>query len=187
MLSPYESGEAATVANLDGLDELQSESSAESTIAYGMTPLSSILPYHDYSPTGAEVCGVVGQANKCPNVRSLPVSAASHDRCFPHLEYYWQPSNVFSQPLYFEDPGLERSGHTYGPILQPLASSARFGVQLIGLPYQMALDPPCRKVYPLGYHRPGECAPKLSTPVPLNAKAAVVSGAAYTGLIFAFP
>jgi len=53
---------------------------------------------------------------------------------------------------------------------------------LIGLPYQMALDPPCKEVYPLGYYRPGEPAPKLFYQIPLNAKAAACSAVFYTGV-----
>ncbi len=84
-------------------------------------------------------------------------------------------------PLYFQDVQLERYGHTYG-CLQPAVSLGRFGVQLIGLPYQMALDPPCKCVYPLGYYRPGECAPKLCYQIPLNARAAVDAAGFYSGL-----
>ena len=45
--------------------------------------------------------------------------------------------------------------------------------QLLGLPYQMTIDPMWKKMYPLGYYRPGECAPKLHYQVPWNTRAAI--------------
>ena len=41
--------------------------------------------------------------------------------------------NLWYNPLYFEDAPLERYGHTYHHALQPFASVAKFGKQLIGL------------------------------------------------------
>jgi hypothetical protein len=108
-------------------------------------------------------------------------------RMFPGTVYEWEPSNFYHYPLYFEDPQLERYGHTYGHIAQPIASLARFGGQLVLLPYQMTLDPICTKQYSLGWYRPGECAPKLHYQFPLNAHAAFVQAAVVTGIFFAIP
>ena len=99
----------------------------------------------------------------------------------------WEPTNFYYYPLYFADPALERYGHTYHPVVQPVASLARAGVQFVLLPYQMTITPPCKQEYPLGWYRPGECAPKLHYQIPLNAKAAVVEAAVVTGLFFAIP
>ena len=99
----------------------------------------------------------------------------------------WDAPNYFHYPLYFEDPALERYGHTQHPLVQPIASIGRFGVQLLSMPYQMTIDPPCREVYSLGWYRPGECAPKLHYQIPLDAKAAVVQVATVTGLVFLVP
>ncbi len=108
-------------------------------------------------------------------------------RVFPGTVYQWEPSNFYHYPLYFEDPQLERYGHTYGCIAQPIASLARFSGQLVLLPYQMTLDPICTKQYTLGWYRPGECAPKLHYQFPLNAHAAAVQAAVVTGIFFAIP
>jgi hypothetical protein len=108
-------------------------------------------------------------------------------RAFPGLVYQWEPSNFYHYPLYFEDPALERYGHTYGDCLQPIASLARFGGQLVMLPYFMTLDPICTPAYTLGWYRPGEVSPKLHYQVPLNAHAAAVEAAVITGLFFAIP
>jgi hypothetical protein len=174
--------------NLDGLDGLEPlAESTDSGTGYLETDLSDIQPYFDYSPTGQPVCRDSGDDVSCPAFVPMPDEGGDPNRYFAEVDTYWLPSNVFHRPLYFEDPALERYGHTHGDLVQPLVSTGRFGVQLIGLPYQMALDPPRRRVYPLGYFRPGECAPKQCQPIPLNAKAAAISGAVYTGLIFAFP
>ncbi len=109
------------------------------------------------------------------------------DRSFPEIALAWEATNFYHNPLYFSDPALERYGHSYHPIVQPFASIARLGVQFAFLPYQMTIDPPCKEEYALGWYRPGECAPMLHYPVPLNAEAAVVEAAAITGLIFIIP
>ncbi len=108
-------------------------------------------------------------------------------RSFPGLVYQWEPSNLYHLPLYFEDPQLERYGHTYGPIAQPFVSIARFSTQLAFLPYQMTIDPVCTPKYALGWYRPGDCAPKLHYQPPLNATAAAVEAGVVTGLFFAIP
>ena len=74
--------------------------------------------------------------------------------------FTWEESQLHHQPLYFEDVGLERYGHSYG-VFQPLASFRRFNAQLLTLPYQMLVEPPRSCEYTLGYYRPGDHAPRL--------------------------
>ena len=109
------------------------------------------------------------------------------ERAFPTTVKPWDAPDFFHYPLYFEDPALERYGHTRRPLIQPVVSIGRFSAQLVCLPYLMTLDPPCREVYSLGWYRPGECAPKLHYQVPLNGKAAAVQAATVTGLVFLIP
>ena len=99
----------------------------------------------------------------------------------------WAPTNFYHYPLYFEDPALERYGHTYSPLVQPFASTGRFAVQLAGLPYQMALHPVASRQYALGYYRPGEEAPKKLYQIPFNTEATVVQTAAIIGLFLILP
>lgn len=96
----------------------------------------------------------------------------------PDLSYY---------PLYFHDPQLERYGHSYAPLVQPAVSVARFGVQLVGLPYQMTIDPPFCLQTSLGWLDPGDWNPKLRYQIPWNTKAALVEAGTITGLIFLIP
>jgi hypothetical protein len=101
--------------------------------------------------------------------------------------YQWAPTNFYHYPLYFEDPSLERYGHTYHPIVQPFASTGLFATQLVGLPYQMALHPIHSKQYALGYYRPGEFAPKKHYQIPFNEEATVVEVATIVGLFLIIP
>jgi len=101
--------------------------------------------------------------------------------------YQWAPTNFWHYPLYFQDPSLERYGHTYHPIVQPFASTGRFAGQLVGLPYQMALHPVHSREYDLGYYRPGECAPKKHYQIPFNEEATLVEVATIAGLILIIP
>jgi hypothetical protein len=108
-------------------------------------------------------------------------------RAFADTAVTWEATNFYHYPLYFEDPALERYGHTYHPLVQPFVSGGRFMGQLVGLPYQMTIDPVCKRVYALGWYRPGEVAPKLHYQIPLNAKAAAVEAGVVTGLFFLIP
>ena len=165
--------------------------------------IRNILPFGDYDPNpdpeddpyrnlcprpaGAPRDGEDDDetAALCPEVRPLSTERYSPRPVRP-VQYRWAASNVAYNPLYFQDVSLERYGHNYG-LLQPVVSVGKFGTQLIGLPYQMALDPPCKCVYPLGYYRPGDCAPKLHYQIPLNARAALVQAAAVSGVALILP
>ena len=132
---------------------------------------------------------LVSNANvQCPEIEILPGAGEVPSRNFAHLDYAWKASNVHSYPLYFEDPNLERYGHIHHPLVQPAVSVARFNLQLLGLPYQMAMQPVSKCVYPLGYYRPGDIsAPKYYHRIPLNPWAALITAEVYTGLFFIIP
>jgi hypothetical protein len=101
--------------------------------------------------------------------------------------FQWAPTNLYHYPLYFEDPSLERYGHTYHPLVQPFASTGRFATQLVGLPYQMTLHPIHSHDYTLGYYRPGECAPKKHYQIPFNEEATIIQAVTVVGLIMILP
>lgn len=167
--------------------------------------LTDILPYDDYEPNpdirDSDAC-----ENLCPRPDGLDCKVyedgrfrpecpeevrlsegAFEGRLLPETVFTWEASNLYHQPLYFEDPQLERYGHTHGHCVQPFISGGRFMTQLMGLPYQMTLHPLCAKRYTLGWYRPGECAPKQIYQIPLNLHAAAVTAAFYTGMIYAVP
>ena len=99
----------------------------------------------------------------------------------------WQPSNFWYHPLYFEDPALERYGHTYNSWVQPFVSTGRFVGQVTTLPYHATLRPAQSREYPLGWYRPGECAPHLKYRPAWNDEAAVNQVLAVVGLLFLIP
>jgi hypothetical protein len=158
--------------------------------------ITSILPFHDYSPDGADPCEFLcplpegcpeaEEALPCPEFIDLP-STGMVQRVYADSHIFWEASNLHHNPLYFEDPALERYGHTHNCVVQPLVSMGRFGVQLIGLPYQLALHPVHECQYTLGWFRPGECVPYQYYLPPWNTKAALTAAAAYTGLIYVIP
>lgn len=168
-----------------------------SSKTFALRPITDIQPFFDYSPDGEDpckhLCPVPGGMcpddpnNLCPTPLDMPM-AGSAERYFPHLEFYWTASNLYHNPLYFQNPALERYGHVhFNDCVEPAFSLARFGAQFVALPYQMALDCACRREYALGYYRPGDYAPKLIYQPPLNARAAATSAAVYTGLFFLVP
>ena len=151
--------------------------------------IGNIEPFLERSSNGQEVDQDIREWAKgqSSNLNLAPTTGPFPERSFPAVVMPWDAPNFFHYPLYFEDPALERYGHTHHPLVQPAASIGRFGVQLLSMPYQMTIDPPCREVYSLGWYRPGECAPKLHYQVPLDAKAAAVQAATVTGLVFLVP
>ena len=148
-----------------------------------------INPFRERADDGREIDQDIREfAKKQTEELNLAFGAEPFpERAFPQVVKPWEAPNFFYYPLYFDDPALERYGHTYHPLAQPFVSIGRFSTQLVFLPYQMTIDPPCREVYSLGWYRPGECAPKLHYQVPLNCKAAAMQAATVTGLVFLIP
>ncbi|MCS7466233.1 hypothetical protein NZK35_06030 [Stieleria sp. ICT_E10.1] len=108
-------------------------------------------------------------------------------RSWAPLTMTWKASNLCSKPRYFEQVNLERYGHTAGPLLQPVVSSAHFFANIAVLPYKMGIHPPNECQYALGYYRPGNCAPWIVPPVPISARGALVQGATMTGAFWLIP
>jgi hypothetical protein len=105
---------------------------------------------------------------------------------------YWAAAATCHLPLYFQDPVLERYGHSVeqfaGPIgryltypvddptqstqrnqiIQPVFSAALFALQIGTLPYNLIMDPPWEAQYDLGYYRPGDQIPTDTYWLPLH-------------------
>ncbi len=108
-------------------------------------------------------------------------------RHWAQTTFLWKASALCHKPLYFEDLHLERYGHSWGPLLQPVMSGAHFFGNVLALPYKAGMDPPHECMYTLGYYRPGSCAPYMLDPIPLSVRGAVVAGGIWTGGVFAIP
>lgn len=171
-----------------------------------MPTIATIKPFYDYEPDperlkddrchnlcprpriGCPDCkkGEDGTV-QCPDCPEEVLLSKEHlaPRNFGGVDYCWAPTDLWSYPLYFEDYELERYGHTRG-CLQPLWSVGRFGVQVFGLPYQMTIDPICKRRYALGYYRPGACVPYKYYQAPWNTQAAIVEAGVLTGAYYLF-
>jgi hypothetical protein len=79
-------------------------------------------------------------------------------RGWAELAYLWQAPSLSYRPLYFEEPNLERYGHSAGCVLQPVLSGAHFLVTIPTLPVQMVMHRPWERVYPFGHSCPGSPA-----------------------------
>ncbi len=158
--------------------------------------IKDIQPFYDYAPQGGDpnesLCPRPAGADPNKTYKECPVESelmlqGSLERNHSIIPVYWQASNVSHNPLYFEDSGLERNGHSFSNAVQPFVSAGKFGAQVIALPYTVALDPVWKRETPLGHYRPGECAPKRHLALPINGRAAVVAAATYTGIIYLIP
>ena len=107
-------------------------------------------------------------------------------RQFAGTHVRWTAANTCHNPLYFEQPAVERYGHSVG-FLQPVLSGAQFLLTVPALPYLMAIDPVNECEYSLGHYRPGSCAPYMWNPVPFTLRAAIVEGGVATALVFLIP
>lgn len=103
------------------------------------------------------------------------------DRNFIPSVVQWKAPGHSHKPLYFEQPHLERYGHTLGPVLQPMVSTAHFFTNIAFLPYKMGIHPPYECQYPLGHYRPGDCVPYSIRPFPWSLRGAVAETAVVLG------
>jgi hypothetical protein len=116
---------------------------------------------------------------------------------------YWAAAATCHLPLYFQDPVLERYGHSVeqfvGPIsrhltypldapsqstqrnqiLQPFFSAGLFAFQIAALPYNAIVDPPWEAQYDLGYYRPGDVIPTDTYWLPLHGYGPLLQGSNY--------
>lgn len=164
-------------------ETVNSQPHSQSDPAPQFKSIQDIQPFYDYVLGGRDP----NKQQKPPLVEFELVQQGSLDRNGMTIPVYWQASNVSHNPLYFEDSGLERSGHSFSDVVQPFVSVGKFGVQVAALPYTIALDPVWQRDTPLGHYRPGECAPKRHLALPINGRAAVTAAATYTGIIYLIP
>jgi len=112
---------------------------------------------------------------------------AYQPRRFASTTFTWKAAGYCHKPLYFEDWNLERYGHSRGVLADPWISAAHFFVSVPVLPYKMGVQAPWECVYPLGYYRPGSCAPWTCPAIPISARGFAVEAATITGIVFLLP
>jgi hypothetical protein len=108
-------------------------------------------------------------------------------RQWAQMTYLWKAAGLCHKPLYFEQVQMERYGHSWGPVLDPLVCGAHFFGTVPVLPYKMGITTPNECVYTLGCYRPGSCAPYMIPAVPFTWRAAAFEAGAWTGGAFAIP
>lgn len=146
--------------------------------------MSDIAPLNDFNKE-TDIQKYAAEKAREFNVRFGGDAYAARE--YPEVALPWVPPHSKFYPLYFQDPALERYGHSHHPLLQPVVSSARMSAQLVMMPYQMTVVPPWELHSPLGYYRPGDVVPKLRYPFPWSTKAALVEAASVTGFIYLIP
>ncbi|MFN9987054.1 MAG: hypothetical protein ACK52S_16015 [Pirellula sp.] len=125
-------------------------------------------------------------------VWGVPVTCSLGDqgfeaRMFADSTFTWKATGACHKPLYFEDVQLERYGHEWGPIVQPAISTLNFFGSVALLPYNMGIHPMNECQYPLGYYRPGSCAPWTLGPIPISLRGALSQASVVTGTAWAVP
>lgn len=108
-------------------------------------------------------------------------------RRFATTTFTWKAAGYGHKPLYFEHWNLERYGHSHGFVADSFLSAAHFFARIPALPYQMGVELPWECVYPLGYYRPGSCAPWTVPAVPVSLRGFAVGAATATGIVFVLP
>ncbi|MCA9175615.1 MAG: hypothetical protein KDB14_14120 [Planctomycetales bacterium] len=127
-----------------------------------------------------------------PRDRSEEVFGESLDdrggaRAVDEAHVHWVAPNLHHNTLYFDEPMLERHGVTVAPLLQPALSTAHFFGAALTLPYRIGVDRPGELFYTHGYGRPGSAAPCVRRQLPLEWDAALLQGAAVTGVTLMAP
>lgn len=127
-------------------------------------------------------------------VEALPLLAAQQPFTrgqWMDYGYDWQPEPIglefCYQPLYFEEPNLERYGRSWG-ILQPAVSAAKFYSRIWVLPYTIFSQPARRCTYHAHWSLPGYRIPTRE-PYPLypSVTGATAETAAVIGLFLLIP
>lgn len=154
--------------------------------------LAQALPYN--CPTPREFVKKLSDisTNIAAEPGEFPVECGLGDeqfspRNFQGTLFAWKASSLCHKPLYFEDVELERYGQTCSPLFQPIISAAKFYLTLPILPYMMGLEPPLECIYPLGYYRPGSCAPFIIPPVPISLRGALLEAGVWVAGVALVP
>ena len=93
---------------------------------------------------------------------------------WPPTQFNWAPSELYHQPLYFDDTPLERYGQSAPCLLQPWLSGAHFFACFPLMPYKLGLDRTHDRISTLGYYRAGSPAPKVRQRLPWELDAALL-------------
>ncbi|HKM53312.1 MAG TPA: hypothetical protein VJY33_07850 [Isosphaeraceae bacterium] len=148
-------------------------------------PIESNTDLRTQTQTQVDISRAPSPAEARP-IRAIPVPedwVPLARRDWSPQRKYWAAAATCHLPLYFQDPMLERYGHSvenyFGPLgrymaypvdnhaqttqrnqmVQPFFSVGLFAWHIITWPYALVVDPPWEAQYDLGYWRPGDRIP----------------------------
>jgi len=175
--------EAAT----DSLPSDESDTSVENSTATPEPQWRSISkPITDVSVNIAAPAGLMPENKSGDLFTRRP--AIYFDSSTPDeldYSYMWVSPAFCHGALYFEQPNLERYGHSIG-CLQPVLSGAYFFVNIPAMPYRMVVERPCQCYFYEDYGVDCIGAPAPVLPA-CNLAAGVAEAAVMTGLVFLIP
>ncbi len=181
--------EIAEEVSFNVVKQVQNEEKKANTAAkdaelveLGLKPLRS-LSISVKPPTG-ELPKNTAAAHLDKIPRQVIVMGTSRDWNLVTKE--WEAPSVAYNPLYFEEPNLERFGYNYG-VAQPFISAGRFFGRVALLPYMIGAYPLHEERYALGYARPGDNPPYQVEKLPVSGRGAIFQSLAVTGLVFLIP
>lgn len=168
--------EPPVAANISSLQQAKMKAASMQVPQPRQMPLlNDVEELKKLRPIGDLTTSVAPESGPFP--RELVLPGEYEARCWDDMLYTWKASNLCSKPLYFEQPRVERYGHSLPPFMQPAVSSAHFFASAALLPYQMGVYLPNECVYALGYYRPGSCAPYHIPSFPISARGALFQSA----------
>ncbi|WP_298867212.1 hypothetical protein [uncultured Gimesia sp.] len=161
--------------------KIQSENSAE-LVDLGLKPLNQL------SISAKPPAGEMPKNTAAEHLDKLPTQhiVMGDSRDWELVTKEWEAPGVAYNPLYFEEPNLERYGYNYGAI-QPFVSAGRFFGRVAILPYMIGAYPIHENRYSLGYARPGDDPLYQVEKLPFSARGALFESLTATGLVFLIP
>ncbi|QDT97381.1 hypothetical protein [Gimesia aquarii] len=158
------------------------KSKSPQLVELGLTPLSQ-LTINIKQPAGE-----LPQNTAAEHLDKIPARQVvmGESRNWAVTTKEWEAPGLVYNPLYFEEPYLERYGYNYGA-LQPFISAGRFFGRIPALPYMIGAYPIHECRYPLGYARPGDCPPYQVEKLPFSPRGALFESLTVTGLVFLIP
>lgn len=198
---PVNADKAATLAELI-LNDKQEASRGASGAAMTATKLSEDSPTKEsvqFSPVNSIGLNIAPSEGRLPEDVAATAFAEmgmieqhggfirqSDDQSWTQTQYCWVTPWVAYNPLYFDDPRLERDGNHFG-FFEPVVSAAKFYGRIPFLPYMVGSTDPYDCVYSYGKGRPGDCAPYYRTLPKFSARGAAYQAAAVTGGVLILP
>jgi len=152
-------------------------------------PLGPAEEANGFKPIGRMSVNIAPSPGELPTNHAagwfsgMPMQSGNSERLRPWMtnSAAWEPTAYYHDPLYFEEPNLERYG--YKRPWQSVVSAGHFGLNLAILPYKFGAQPYWKRQYALGRYRPGSPVPYRAVRPPLSVSGGALQALVITGLI----